>query len=216
MTQQNGGWNAAPQGGQPGYGAPQGGQPGYGAPQGGQPGYGAPQGGQPGYGAPQGGYGQQTAYGAAGGYGQGGYGAAGPKRSTPIAGWIIVVGAIVAAVGCFLPWASAFGQSVNGMESSEAGSNDGVIFLPVAIVVAVLGILIGIGQGRLWVPIVTLLGGAFLAGFGAVDLVDIMDAVDQSAGYLELGMGVPGVIGGGGLIVVGSLIGLFSRKPTKG
>jgi hypothetical protein len=83
-------------------------------------------------------------------------------------------------------------------------------------VVAVLGILIGIGQGRLWVPIVTLLGGAFLAGFGAVDLVDIMVAVDQSAGYLELGMGVPGVIGGGGLIVVGSLIGLFSRKPTKG
>ena len=108
------------------------------------------------------------------------------------------------------------GQSVNGMESNEGGTADGVIFLPVAIVAAILGLLIGIGQGRIWVPIVALLGGAFIAAFGVIDLVDVMDLVDQSGGLFETGMGLPAVVAGGALIAVGSLIGLFSRKPAKG
>ncbi|MGC5628663.1 hypothetical protein ACPYO6_10515 [Georgenia sp. Z1344] len=221
------GWNQPQQGGAPAYGqSGWGEQQGYGAPSpyGGQDPYGA-QGGygsQPGYGA-QPGYGGQSPYGAPGQQGfQGaqaygspqGFGApVGRRVPLPVGGWILVIGSVIAAIGCFLPWleVSVFGQSdsINGMEDG----NDGLLILPMAVLAAVGGVLIGIRKGAAWMAIVGLVLALAVAGIGLYDLVDVNDEIEAQGAqeFIDIGFGLYAVVAGGVVGLVGGIIALVKK-----
>lgn len=193
----------------PGYGgtpaqyAPQGPPPGSPPPQyGGQPPpqaqpqqqyAGAPQHGAPPYGGPQ--------------YVQ--HGGPTSRYRAPFGSTMMLVGAVIAIAGTFLPWISFGGQSVNGYETyvigdnfdSVAWSNPGA-YVVAAMVVVIFAAVLVLAAGRRVVTwlialLTTALGGLVaFAAFGAVGNV-----LDNLFAGSDLGIGV-GVI----LCLLGAII----------
>ena len=120
------------------------------------PQYGIPQYGPPQYGPPQS---------PAGGHG---YPAAPRRRlAEPVIGWLLLGVSVLTAVSAALPWARVLGISVAGTRG------DGEITIFCAAVLAVLGILIGLGQGRLWVLITACVFAAFVTLVGLADIGNV-------------------------------------------
>ena len=116
-----------------------------------------------------------------------------------IAGWVTLAGALLVAVGSFLPWATVLlAGPVYGTDG------DGVITLAVAAPVALLGLLAGLGKGRVWMFAVTLFLGLIATAIGGYDLSNISTFVSGQS-MAELGPGLPVIIVGG-LVVLGAAV----------
>ncbi|WP_256839225.1 hypothetical protein [Ornithinimicrobium faecis] len=116
-----------------------------------------------------------------------------------VAGWATLAGAVLVAIGSFLPWANVvLAGPVYGTDG------DGVITLGVAVPVAVLGLIAGLGKGRVWMFAVTLFLGLIATAVGAYDLSNISSFVSGES-MADLGPGLP-VIVVGGLVVLGAAV----------
>lgn len=125
------------------------------------------------------------------------------------AGWATLAGAAVIALGSFLPWASV--QLVGPIYGTDG---DGVITLGVAVLVAVLGLLAGLGKGRAWMFAAAIFLGLIAAGIGAYDLSNISSFVSGES-MASLGAGLPIIIAGALIVLGGSFFGLVRgrRRP---
>ena len=76
-----------------------------------------------------------------------------PQRrvSEPVIGWLLLGVAALTVISAVLPWATVLGISIKGTVG------DGKLSIFCGAVLAVLGVLIGVRQGRLWVSIVAIL-----------------------------------------------------------
>lgn len=115
-------------------------------------------------------------------------------------GWAVVGQGLLTAVSAFLPWATVFGLSVNGIGGEDVGGvKDGVITLPLGILAACLGLGRALarkpGVGQLVIPVLTLVVGGLIALIGVVDLADLPTGVSAGAGLvltLLAGLGIAG------------------------
>jgi hypothetical protein len=227
--------NNNPNPGNAGSGQPYGQQPNYyqqppqGYPQ--QPGYGQP---PQGYAPPQPGYGQQANY-----YQQppqyGQPQVAAPvrpaRRPNPIYG-ATIVGALIMAVGCFLPWITisssiaSLNMSVNGMGGTNGAlfgsdTKDGILILPMAIIIALLS-LGGLLNGHKAFGIIAAIIGAIAGLILFVDIAGVNDAVKElkaetalgTAGItLNAGVGIGLIVCavGAGIALLSAVIALFRK-----
>lgn len=135
----------------------------------------------------------------------------GPRKA---AGWATLGGAALGgaaliAIGSFLPWASVL---LAGPIYGTSG--DGVITLGIAVLVAVLALLAGLGKGRAWMFAVALFLGLLAGGIGAYDLSNMMELVSKES-MASLGAGLPVIVLGAVVVLGGSFFGLVRgrRRP---
>jgi hypothetical protein len=140
-------------------------------------------------------------------------------------GIVVLVGAALALIGNGLPWVKA-GDSWSVTEAGYSTSTtdgtlilvltepgystfDGKLILVLAWLAAVSGILMIVRLGRLWLPIVGLLGGGLLL------LIAVANTVEVSTYEVDVhvGAGLWVCVAGGLVLLVGHLLGLVVRKP---
>jgi hypothetical protein len=164
--------------------------------------------------------------------------AAGRKVSAPWTGALVALGALVAAVGTFLPFEkivafhgqsavatatftglgskSTTGLPINGLKAG----NGGMIILVASVVAVVCGLIMVANHGRLWARIVGLValvvaGVLCMATFGAAS--DDQKKLNASAdpgwsahALVKLGVDIAAV--GLGVAVVGAILAFFVRR----
>ena len=112
-----------------------------------------------------------------------------------------IIGSIVVAGACLLPWARAGGTDVRGVDFSE-----GPTVLTAAIVTGILAVY-GLVSRRRWLRVLIFLGAAGILAFGGVRAVDIYRTA-QAWGNDPMGLFQPGmfaVLGGGLVILIASV-----------
>jgi hypothetical protein len=117
------------------------------------------------------------------------------RVSEPVVGWLLAFVGLVIVLGALLPWASALGVSIEGT------SSDGKITVVCGVVLAIMGVLIGAGQGYLWTSITSL---AFALIAGLVALVDVAGGVSVVSYY----HGLVAIESGLWLTLVAGLLGI--------
>jgi hypothetical protein len=117
------------------------------------------------------------------------------RRSQPVIGWLLFPSAVLVIVAAVLPWATAFGLSISGT------SGDGQITLACGLILAGLALLIGLGEGRLWVSITSIAISVVLLVVGLIDALDMSRIVTEYGGVASVGSGL-------WLTVVGGLFAL--------
>ncbi|MDQ2749757.1 MAG: hypothetical protein ABI775_05705 [Pseudonocardiales bacterium] len=70
-----------------------------------------------------------------------------PRRSAPLLGWLLLGAGVLLVIGAPMPWATVLSISVAG----TVGGGKATMFF--GVLIAAGGLLIGMKQGRLWVPI---------------------------------------------------------------
>ena len=132
-------------------------------------------------------------------------------------GWALLGAGVAAVAGSVLPWASVhlFGTSttVNGTDG------DGKLTIVLALLVAAMGLLIGLRQGRLWTAIVGLVAGVLTAFIALIDVVDISGVVGSDdrlpVDVISPGFGIWLVLVAG-LAGLGLSIAAMVRRTTTG
>jgi hypothetical protein len=131
-----------------------------------------------------------------------------PRPATPVGGGLMILGAIVAGAGCFLPWLTApsLGE-INGFEEGpdDAAAGGGVFFL--ALVLLGMGITTLATKRILPIAIIGIVAAALSLLFGAAQLADYSDWADFRGDEAEIG---PGLV----VVVVGSLVALAGAIVT--
>lgn len=92
-------------------------------------------------------------------------------------GWMVLGGGAALAIGSFLPWASAFGQSVTGMDA-----DDGVITLVLGLVLVALGYMMAMRETQRWMVIAALVVGLIAVVVALIDLFDVLGTEAVSVG----------------------------------
>jgi hypothetical protein len=135
-----------------------------------------------------------------------------PGTSIPWSGWVLLGAGALMLVGSVSPWATVQifgGIAVNGTDG------DGVLTLVFAIVIAMMGVLIGVGHGRLWTSIVALIFAGLAALTAVVDIVDISRVYDGNAHVgsdaISVGFGLWLVAVAAGIGVVFSVLAMVRR-----
>jgi hypothetical protein len=120
-------------------------------------------------------------------------------------GALLALSGLLIASGSFMTWVKAV-SDVNGVTSSLAGTGgdrDGKITVVLGAALLILGILILMKQGRLWVSI----GGIVLPGITVLvalaDISDVSNKSDQLRGFGHLDVGA-GLV----LVMIASLVAL--------
>jgi hypothetical protein len=159
----------------------------------------------------------------------------GPKVSASWIGMLMAIGAVVTAIGAFLPFekivlfdqgsvAATFaftglgsetvtGQSISGLKAGNAGK----IMMVVAVLVFVLAILVLMKKARLWVGIVATVAAAFGLIMGLASLAAVSsDQKDlRAAGYeanVLLKMGATIATVGVGVMLLAAILALCLRR----
>lgn len=135
-----------------------------------------------------------------------------PRLSEPVVGWLLLGAGALTMVAAALPWASVLGTSIAGTRG------DGKISLFCGAVIAILGVLIGLRQGRVWVSITACVFAVFVALIGLADIGNVSSVADGSvtailgddAVTVGAGLWVTLVAGLAGIAV--SIVGI-ARRP---
>jgi hypothetical protein len=160
-----------------------------------------------------------------------------PKVTAPWVGFLMIAGALVTAVGTFLPFekvvaftedgvygtfqATGFGSSTTtGHPLGVTAGNGGKLLLGLAILVLVLGALVVKYRGRLWVGIVGLVVSlaALLLGVGALaapksDQKDFQAQAGDALTVHALGkLGAPISTVGAALAAIACIVALIARR----
>ena len=128
-----------------------------------------------------------------------------PRPATPVGGVLMVAGAGIVGVGCFLPWLEVLNESINGFDEGpdDVALGPGLIFL--ALVVFGMGITTLAAKRILAIAIIGIVAAAFCLAAGAAQLADYSDFADFVGGDIGAGLVV---------VVVGSLIALAGAIVT--
>ena len=159
-----------------------------------------------------------------------------------------VVGSVVAALGCLPTWfkiradLSSVGGAVQTETVNGLKTNDGKIFISIAVILIVLGLAMLVVKGRggrRALGLIVFLGSAFVGGFALYDaLTPKSQAIDEAARSLgaraslaevkqvleglfdqgivriDVQIGLWLVVAGAAVALMGALLALFSRTPA--
>lgn len=117
----------------------------------------------------------------------------------------MIVGAVVAVIGCFLPWLDSGFDSINGFDEGpdDAALGGGIVFF--ALVLVGMGITTVAAKRILPIAIIGIVAAALCLLVGAAQLADYSDYADFAG--IDLGAGLP-------VVVLGSLVGLAGAIVT--
>jgi hypothetical protein len=153
------------------------------------------------------------------------------RKPNPIYG-ATIVGALIMAVGCFLPWITitssiaSLNISVNGMGGTNGAlfgsdAKDGILVLPMAIVIALLA-LGGLLTGRKVFGIIAAIVSTLAALLLFIDIADVNKALKELQGEtalaganltLNAGVGIGLIVCavGAGIALLSAVIALFRK-----
>ena len=162
-----------------------------------------------------------TGFGSPQGYAPGGFGvppgyapARPPRPDTKVAAWLMIAGAIVIAVGCFLPWLTFRGESFNGFDDLSGPFDDesatGIVFMFFAVVMLAFGITTIAAKRLLPIMIIGIVVAAF-STLGAI--AEYSDYDDAFSG--DMGAGLPVVALGSALALAGAIAGCSVRRRWR-
>jgi hypothetical protein len=89
------------------------------------------------------------------------------RKSTPGAGWALFGAGVAMAIAALMPWAVAFGVSVEGTKG------DGTLTAGCAIVIAVAGLVIGLRHGLLWASVTACVVASIVVLLALADIGDV-------------------------------------------
>jgi len=128
----------------------------------------------------------------------------------------MIAGAFVVIVGCFLPWLTVEGDSFNGFAEDDSGdSNDGVVFLVLAVAVLGFGITTLVAKRLLPIAILTVVFASFILLGSIADLSEVSDAMDVGERFdldISIGAGLPIILVGSGGALAGGIVALATRR----
>lgn len=135
------------------------------------------------------------------------------RVSPPALGWVLVGVSVLAVLAATMPWATvgAFGFSL----SISGTDGDGVLCIVCAVVVAIAGAFIGVGQGRLWASITACVFATFVLLIGLVDMADLARLTNSDAllaGSASIGVGLVLTVVSGGLLLIASIAAIVKRS----
>jgi hypothetical protein len=137
-----------------------------------------------------------------------------PRPASPIGGALMIAGAVIAAIGCFLPWLSdpLLGGEINGFDEGpdDAALGGGVIFF--ALVLLGMGITTLAAKRILPIAIIGIVAAALCLLVGAAQLADYSDWVDFRDDGAELEVGLPVVVLGSLVALAGAIITCAKRR----
>lgn len=156
-----------------------------------------------------------------GGYAQGGngippgYGPAQPPRpDTKVAAWLMLAGAVIVAVGCFIPWLSGSGDSVNGFDDLRIDFDDeaasGFVFMFFAVVMLAFGITTLAAKRLLPIMIIGIVVASVSVLGSLAEYSDYRDFADIFGA--DVGPGLPIVILGSAVALGGAIAGCAKRR----
>jgi hypothetical protein len=127
----------------------------------------------------------------------------------PYVGVAVIVGAALAAIGCFVAWVDVQGFTANGFDGgyvTSLGDGDGKdawLILAIAAAAALLGVLHFKARNSLAGLAIIALGAA-IVGIGGYNLWKVFDAADS---IKYIGMGLYVTIAGGLVTALAGLLG---------
>ena len=127
----------------------------------------------------------------------------------PYVGIAVIVGAALAAIGCFVAWVDFMGYTANGFDGGyvtslgDGDGKDGLLILAIAAAAAVLGGLHFKARNSLAGLAIIALGAA-IVGIAGYNLWKVFDAMD-SMKYVGIGLYMP--IAGGLVTALAGLLG---------
>ena len=147
-----------------------------------------------------------------------------PRPATPVAGWLMIAGAVLTAIGCFLPWLTiegSFGDvSFNGFDDLGPLDDEpalGGAFLFFGLVMLGFGIATLLAKRILAIMIIGIVVASISMLGAAGKFSDYNDTfVDGGPIGVELGAGLPVVAVGSAVALAGAIVGCAKRRrwPT--
>jgi hypothetical protein len=130
--------------------------------------------------------------------------------------WVMIVGATLALLGAFLPWATASAVFVSVSKNGIDG--DGKLTAVLAVVTGIL-VLTYLRSASRQAAVLVIVGvlGAIVALVGVADFVDVSSKIgdltteEQRLVSISVGIGLYLTIAAGVAIVVGGIMGRFER-----
>ena len=135
-----------------------------------------------------------------------------PRPASPIGGALMIAGAVIAGVGCFLPWLTIGGLEINGFDEGpdDAALGGGVIFF--GLVLVGMGITTLAAKRILPIAIIGIVAAALCLLVSAAQLADYSDFADVEFFDSELGAGLPVVVLGSLVALAGAIITCARRR----
>ena len=124
----------------------------------------------------------------------------------------MIAGAVIAAVGCFLPWLTIGDSTLNGFDEGpdDAALGGGVMFF--AVVLLGMGITTLAAKRILPIAIIGIVAAALCLMVGAAQLADYSDFADVEFFDAEIGAGLPVVALGSLVALAGAIIACAKRR----
>lgn len=145
-----------------------------------------------------------------------------PRPAIPVAGWLMVVGAVLIIVGTIIPWKTFGSQSINGFDRYVSWTDDGyleqtpgAIFVFGAVVLLAFGITSLLAKRVLPVVIIAIVTAAGIALFSAGELAIYSDDQGPFGQSVELGdisAGIPLMLIGALIALAGAITGCAKRR----
>jgi hypothetical protein len=141
-----------------------------------------------------------------------------PSKPLPnrVGAGLVIAGAAMAVIGCFLPWISATAPFIGTVTRDAISSPDGQVIAGIAAVSALVGVIAWVRRVGLVVPIVLLVAAAIDMWAFVIDYQDISGRVQSLSGnnliVAEVGVGV--YLTGLGVVVwaVGAVVSFRQKR----
>lgn len=154
----------------------------------------------------------ERGYGAPPGYGP----ASPPRPDTKVAGFLMLAGAVVITIGCFVPWLSGRGSSVNGFDDLTGSFDDeaasGYVFVFFAVILLAFGITTLAAKRLLPIMIIGIVVAALSVVGSLAEYSDYRDLADSELIEADTGPGLPIVILGSAIALGGAIAGCAQRR----
>lgn len=145
-----------------------------------------------------------------------------PTKPLPnrMAAGLVIAGAVMAVIGCFLPWISVTVPFFGTISRDAISGSDGEILAAVATISALIGVVMWVRRVGVIVPIVLFIAAAIAMTVVVVDYEDIshsvqsmnVQSVNLTLDVAEVGIGV--FVTALGVVIwgIGSVAGLRQRN----
>lgn len=118
----------------------------------------------------------------------------------------MIAGGVAIAIGCFLPWASFLGESINGFADAGDDTSDGYVFIVLGLAVLGFGIATLFAGRLLPIAILATIFASFVVIGALADMGEISDF------GVDLGVGLPIVLIGALAGLAGGIVALATRR----
>ncbi|MGI9030772.1 MAG: hypothetical protein ACR2HP_12425 [Ilumatobacteraceae bacterium] len=128
----------------------------------------------------------------------------------------MIGGGVAVIIGCFLPWFSIGGETVNGFTDLDGGSgednaSDGYVFAVLGLAVLAFGITTLFARRLLPIAILAVVLASFCVLGSIADLNDVSELSDIFSG-VDVGVGLPIVLIGALAGLAGGIVALATRR----